>query len=152
MQAAVDQLLADLIVVLHLAYVLFVLLGFAAIWLGAWLRWGWTRRPAFRITHLACTLVVAVEAVFGVVCPLTEWEHELRVRAGQLPRYHGVEATEPISFVGRLVRSVLFYDAPPWVLTTCYIVFGLVVLATFVWLPPLRRARADAGTKPADLV
>ena len=148
MQAAVEALLADLIVVLHLAYVLFVLLGFAAIWLGAWLRWSWTRRPVFRITHLACTLVVALEAVFGIVCPLTEWEHDLRVRAGQISPYQGGEPSEPISFVGRLVRTVLFYDAPPWVLTLCYVVFGLVVLATFVWLPPLRRARS----KPADLV
>ena len=77
------ELLADAIVVLHLAYVLFVLLGFAAIWIGAWLHWSWTRRRAFRVTHLACTLVVALEAVFGVVCPLTEWEYELRLEAGQ---------------------------------------------------------------------
>ena len=145
------ELLADAIVVLHLAYVLFVLLGFAAIWIGAWLHWSWTRRRAFRVTHLACTLVVALEAVFGVVCPLTEWEYELRLEAGQVPRCRGEVPTEPISFVGRLVRSVLFYDAPPWVLTTCYVVFGLVVLATFVWLPPLWRPRASES-KPADLV
>lgn len=141
-------LLADLIVALHLAYVAFVLLGFAAIWIGAWRRWSWARRPAFRIAHLLCTLVVAAEALLGITCPLTEWEHDLRVSAGQLPRFEGPgPELAPISFVGRLVRSVLFYDAPAWALTTCYVVFGAFVLATFVLFPPrFRRSRANPRT------
>jgi hypothetical protein len=51
---------------------------------------------------------------------------------------------EEISFVGRLVRDVLFYDVPPSVLTTCYVVFGLLVLAT-IFLVPIRRAGASAS-------
>ena len=124
-------LLADLIVVLHLAYVGFVLGGFALVWLGALLRWGWVRRPAFRIPHLVCTLIVPLEALGGIVCPLTEWERHLRLEAGQHP--------ENISFIGRLVREVLFYEAPHWVFTVCYAAFGLLVLATF-FLVPIRRS------------
>lgn len=126
-------LLADGIVVFHLAYVFFVLLGFAAIWLGVFLRWAWVRRPAFRVPHLLCTLIVPIEALNSFECPLTTWERNLRREAGQ--------AAEEISFVGRLVRDVLFYDVPPAVLTTCYVVFGLLVLATF-FLVPIRRATA----------
>ena len=127
--------LADLIVVLHLAYVLFVLVGFALIWLGVWLRWGWVRRPAFRVPHLLFTLIVPLEALGGVVCPLTTWERDLRLEAGQHP--------EEISFVGRLVREVLFYEAPDWVFTVCYVAFGLLVLGT-LFLVPIRRRTQPA--------
>ena len=126
--------LADLIVVLHLGYVLFVIVGLVLIWLGVALRWGWVRRPAFRVPHLVCTLIVPVEALIGYVCPLTTWEHELRRRAGQHP--------EEISFMGRLARDLLFYEAPQWVFTLCYVAFGLVVVATFLCVPMRRQATA----------
>lgn len=126
--------LADLIVVLHLGYVLFVLVGLVLIWLGVLLRWDWVRRPAFRVPHLVCTLIVPVEAVIGYVCPLTTWEHELRMRAGERP--------EEISFMGRLARDLLFYEAPQWVFTVCYVAFGLLVLVTFLRVPMRRRAAA----------
>lgn len=124
-------LLADAIVVAHLGYVLFVVLGFAAVWLGVALRWSWVRRPAFRIPHLVCTLIVPIEALGGLLCPLTTWERNLRLEAGQQP--------EDISFMGRLARELLFYQAPEYVFTIGYVVFGLLVLATF-FLVPIRRA------------
>ena len=125
-------LLADIIVVFHLAYVLFVIVGFALIWLGVALRWGWVRRPAFRIPHLVFTIIVPVEALVGLICPLTTWERELRQQAGQRP--------EDISFMGRLTRDILYYQAPEWVFTVCYVVFGLLVLGTF-FLVPIRRRK-----------
>jgi len=125
--------LADAIVVLHLAYVLFVVLGFAAVWLGVVLKWSWVRRPAFRVPHLVCTLIVPLEALGGLLCPLTTWERNLRLEAGQQP--------EDISFMGRIARGLLFYDLPPYVFTLCYVVFGLLVLATF-FLVPIRRAKS----------
>lgn len=126
-------LLADAIVVFHFAYVAFVVFSLPAIWLGALLGWGWVRRPAFRLTHLVCTLIVPLEALNRVQCPLTIWERDLRIGAGQSP--------EEISFVGRLVRELLFYDVAPSVLTTVYVVFGLCVLAS-LFLVPIRRASA----------
>jgi len=127
-------LLADVVVVLHLAYVSFVLFGFAAIWLGVALQWGWVRRPAFRIPHLVCTLIVPLEALGGLICPLTTWERELRAEAGQAP--------DDIAFVARLARDLLFYRAPEWVFTLCYVLFGLLVLWTFFRVPIRRRAAA----------
>ena len=124
--------LADLIVVAHLVYVLFVLLGFASIWVGVLLGWDWVRRPLFRIPHLVCTLIVPLEALAGAICPLTTWERQLRLQAGQRP--------ESISFMGRLARDLLFYEAPPWVFTVCYVAFGLLVLVT-IRLVPVRVRR-----------
>lgn len=127
-------LLADIIVTFHLAYVSYVVVGQVLICLGALARWKWIRNPWFRLTHIAAIGVVVVEAAFGWVCPLTVWERDLRLSAGQSP--------EDISFVARIVQYLLYYDIPQAQLNKAYIVFGGLVLLTFLFLPPrLRRTR-----------
>lgn len=124
-------LAADVIVVVHLLYMAFVIVGQLAIVLGAVLRWEWIRNVWFRRLHLLAISIVAVQAILGIACPLTVWERNLRLLAGQ-----------PVgneSFVARLVHSVLFYEFEPWVFTTCYVVFALLVLGTYIWVPPRRR-------------
>lgn len=127
--------IADLIVVLHFGIVSFCVGGELAILAGAICKWKWIRNLAFRITHLCMILLVAGEAVLGITCPLTDWEYDLRVAAGQ-------SSERNLSFVARLVRKIIFYDFPPWVFTTLYIGFGLVVLLTFLFIRP-RRTRKD---------
>jgi hypothetical protein len=130
-------LLADVIVVFHLAYVAFALCGEAIVLVGWALGWAWVRNRTFRAIHLVCVVVVPLEALADVLCPLTAWEHDLRRAAGQ--------DVDDISFVGRLARDLLFFEAPPWVFTTCYVVFGLLVIAT-LWLVPPRRRQATSTT------
>lgn len=122
-------LFADLLAALHLGFIAFVVGGQLAILIGAALRWQWIRNRWFRVAHLLSIVFVALEAVIGMICPLTEWEYLLRRRAGQI-------VEEDISFVGRLVREVLFYELPTWVFTTAYISFALVVVVTLVFVPP----------------
>jgi hypothetical protein len=119
---------ADAIVAIHLAYVAFVVVGLAATWIGIALKKNWARNFWFRAVHLAMIGVVAMESIFGIVCPLTNWESQLRVQGG------GTE--DPNSFVGRWVHEVLYYDISPSVLTVAYIAFGLAVLLTFFFAPP----------------
>lgn len=125
-------LLADIIVVLHSCYVAFTVGGEIAILMGGWLRWGWVRNLPFRIVHLASVVLVAVEALARESCPLTVWEYRLRMLAGQ--RVEG-----QISFIGRLVRSLIFYDFPAWVFLTAYVAFAVAVGLTFVFVAPVRR-------------
>ena len=73
---------ADVVLVVHFAFVLFVVLGLAAIWIGWFCKWKAVRNVRFRVAHLACMGVVVLESVFGVVCPLTTWEKDLRFAAG----------------------------------------------------------------------
>ena len=127
-------LLADLSVIVHLAYVAFVIAGTVLVLTGALLRWRWIRNPVFRVVHLLAITVVAVQAAVGVICPLTEWETALRRRAGQQ-----VEAD--ISFVGRLVRDVLYSDVSPRALTITYVIFALLVFATLLIVPLRWRRR-----------
>jgi hypothetical protein len=122
------RLLADAIVAVHLVYVAFVVLGMAAILIGIARRWSWVRNFWFRTIHLLMIGVVVVESQCGVLCPLTEWEDRLREASG-----HSSEAG---SFVGRWAHELLFVDVPLWVMSICYAVFGLAVLATYLLARP----------------
>ena len=122
------RLAADAVVILHMAYVLFVIFGFLLTLLGCLFRWNWIRNPWFRGIHLAMILIVVAEAWLGITCPLTTWEHQLRERAGG-QSYEG-------AFLANLVHDWLFFEAPPWVFTALYSLFGLGVVLTFVFAPP----------------
>lgn len=130
------SLLADLIVAIHVAYVSFVVLGQAAILAGAALHWEWVRQRWFRLLHLAAIIVVALEALANIACPLTVWEDELRKLAGQ--------SVEEGTFIGRCLDGLLFYNFPTWVFTSMYVGFALVVLATWILVPPRWRERETA--------
>jgi hypothetical protein len=127
-------LLADIIVVLHFGYVLFAVGGEILVLAGGLLRWRWTRSLPLRLAHLAAVVLVAVEALAGVVCPLTEWEFRLRELAGQ-------QVERQLSFVARLVRAIIFYDFPTWVFTLAYVGFALLVAGSFLLFPPQRARR-----------
>ena len=77
----VSVLLADAVVLLHLAYVAFVASGYLAVPLGRVLGWRWIRNRAYRRLHVAAMALVALEAVVGLICPLTLLENALRLRA-----------------------------------------------------------------------
>ena len=132
------KLFADLIVVFHAAYVSFVVFGLVLILVGVVLRWGWIRNFWFRVIHLTAIGVVVAEAMIGMVCPLTDWENQLRRAAGQAS-YSG-------DFVGYWAHRLIFYRAEPWVFTTIYILFGLGVLAAFVLAPPRWPGKTRSGT------
>jgi hypothetical protein len=129
-------LLADIIAAIHLGYVVFVILGFILILAGIFLKWKWIRNLWFRIAHLAAIAGVALEALLGINCPLTVLEFSLR---------YGVSPSDRrVSFVGEVIDSVLYYDAPAWVFTIIYVGFALLVAITFVMAPPARRDRQDS--------
>jgi hypothetical protein len=123
--------LADIVALVHLGYVVFVMLGFALIVAGIICGWMWIRNPWFRILHLAAIIAVVMEAIVGVNCPLTLLEFELR--------YPTEPFQERVSFIGTLIDTVLFYDAPSWVFTAVYCGFAVAVLITFIMAPPKRK-------------
>jgi hypothetical protein len=69
---------ADLVLIVHFCYVVFVVGSLPVIWLGAWLKCTFVRNRWFRYLHLAAILWVVAESLLGVVCPLTAWENSLR--------------------------------------------------------------------------
>lgn len=122
------RLLADLIVTIHFAYVAFVILAVPVVILGALLGWQWVRNRWFRGIHLAMILVVVLESWVGITCPLTTWEKEFRGAAGE-NAYQG-------DFLASFLHDALFFDAQPWVFTVAYTLFGALVIAILVFVPP----------------
>lgn len=122
------RLAADAILVLHLGFVVFVVLGLVLILAGGKLGWEWVRNRWFRIAHLAGIGVVVLQAWLGQICPLTIWEMSLREKAG--------ETTYAGSFIQHWLHELLYYEAPMWVFAVCYTVFGLLVAASWYFIRP----------------
>jgi Protein of Unknown function (DUF2784) len=119
---------ADLVAAVHAAYIAFVVFGFIANILGVAMGWQWVHNVYFRASHLAAILLVCVEALIGVSCPLTILEDRMRVLAA--------DTLYPGSFVGYVLDRLIFYDFPKWLFTLVYLSFGALVLLTFLLAPP----------------
>ena len=136
------RIAADVVVVLHMSYVMVVVFGLVITWIGILLHQSWARNFWWRCGHLTMILIVVGEAWAGIICPLTIWEQRLRELAGQ-QAYAG-------SFIGNLVHDWLFYDLPRWVFTALYTAFCSLVLLSFIIAPPTwprKRVAPPVGTK-----
>lgn len=124
------RLLADIVLSIHFATVAFVIGGLVLVFLGNWRGWRFVNGWWFRLAHLAAIGIVVAQAWLGVVCPLTTLENWLRVQADE-PAYEA-------SFVEHWITRLMYYDAPAWVFTLVYTLFGLAVLAAWWRFPPGR--------------
>jgi hypothetical protein len=101
-------ILAALVVVAHVAFVLFAALGGALA-----LRW-----PRVAWVHLPCVAWAAYVELSGRICPLTPLEQSLRQRAG-LESYSG-------DFVAHYVFPLLY---PEGLTREAQVAIGIVVIA-----------------------
>jgi hypothetical protein len=122
------RLLADAVLALHVAVAAFVVLGLIVVVAGNLTKWAWVNHLWFRLAHLVAIAIVVAESWFGMVCPLTTLEMWLRAKGGA-PAYAG-------GFIEHWLQYLLYYDAPAWVFTLVYSLFGLAVLATWWLFPP----------------
>ncbi len=120
--------LADAILVAHAAFVVFVVAGLPAIWIGAARRRPFAFNPWFRGAHLAAIAFVVGESLLGFMCPLTIWEDALR----------GAVSGE--GFIQRWIHAWMFWNGPAWVFTAIYVAFAVLVAWTWARFPP-RRSR-----------
>jgi multisubunit Na+/H+ antiporter MnhB subunit len=128
MSASDYRILADIVLITHVAFVAFVVLGLLAILVGGACGWNWIRNPWFRAGHLAAIGVVVVQAWLGVICPLTTIELWLREHSGE-PTYNG-------SFIAHWLQKLLYFEAPDWVFVAGYTVFGLAVIGSWLKFRP----------------
>ena len=129
-------LAADAILFIHFAFVAFVVLGFAAIWIGYIAKWNFIRRAKFRIIHMLAMGFVFYESALGRFCPLTEWEDELRTLGGQGSVYE-------TSFIQEWIYTIMFFDISIRTLSIVYGFFLILILFTFWWIPPIWKQRTD---------
>lgn len=102
------RLLADLLVVFHLAVVLFVMAGATLVVWRKWIAW----------IHLPVVAWVVFAECFQVLCPLTYLENWLRDRGGA-ETYRG-------DFVAHYIMPVLYPDG---LTARIQLMFGVMVFA-----------------------
>jgi hypothetical protein len=126
--STVYRLAADAVLLCHVLFVAFVVIGLLLIFVGKFCAWPWIRDPWFRILHLAAIALVVVPSWFGIICPLTTVEMYFRSRAAGAV-YSG-------SFIAHWLESLLYYQLPSWVFVAAYTVFGVITLASWIWIRP----------------
>jgi Protein of Unknown function (DUF2784) len=116
------RLLADLIVVVHLAYLVFIPVG-------GFLAWRWPRLVPI---HLAAVAIALVSITIGFECPLTTWEQSLRRLGGQAAYTDG--------FIDHYLTGRVYPHGHD---TLVQLVFGAAVLASYVGLYLRQRSRVS---------
>lgn len=129
------RLLADAVLLVHFAVVLFVVGGLALVFIGNSRHWCWVNSLLFRVVHLVTVGIVVAQTWLGELCPLTVLESWLRQEAG--------EAAYSTSFIEHWVQRLLYYQAPFWVFTLVYTVFGMLVAAAWWYYPPTRKSHRN---------
>lgn len=135
LDSTLSELLANAVLILHVAIAAFVVGGLVLAILGNLKRWRWVNNLWFRLAHLVAIAVVVAEAWLGVACPLTTLEMRFRSQAGA-STYGG-------GFIEHWLRQLLYYNAPPWFFVLAYSAFGLLVLAAWWYFPPSSNRRGN---------
>jgi hypothetical protein len=123
-------LAADAILIAHVLFVVFVVGGLLAIYVGYWQAWAWVRNYWFRLLHMGAITIVVFESWISMICPLTAWEMQLREK--------GAGSTYEGSFIQHWLQNFLYYEAPEWVFIVSYTLFGLMVAVSWFIVPPKR--------------
>jgi len=118
------SLLADLVLIVHLAFVLFVLCGGLLVLRWRWIAW----------LHLPAAIWGAVVEFTGWICPLTPLENWLRVR-GDSTGYAG-------DFLSYYLLALLYPEGLP---RPIQLLLGILVIAVnlgvYGWILTNRRLR-----------
>ena len=120
---AAYTLAAEATVLLHVAWIVFVITG------AFWLR----RHPRLRLVHLLAVIYSLAIEVFRWICPLTHLEQALWRRAGT-SAYQG-------AFVIHYLEKLIYFRAPQWLLVSlAALLLSITVGLYFRPLPPRRVA------------
>ena len=122
------SLLADLVLVVHATFILFVVLG------GLLLLW----QPRIAWVHIPCAIWGAWVELAGWICPLTPLEVDLRTRAGEIG-YEG-------GFIERYVTAALY---PQGLTREIQIGLGIAVVAVnvIIYVVAIKRARNNSPSE-----
>ena len=107
------QVLADIVVVIHLLWILFLIAG---------AYWGRKHR-AVMVAHGAGLVFAVVSQIFGWYCPLTHLEIRLAAKQNRALAYPG-------SFLAHYAEKLIYINVAPAII----FVFTLVLVGVTVWI------------------
>ena len=127
------KIIADIIVVMHFVWILFMLIGFILtlcgfFWKVLFDRW------LFRTIHLFGIAYVSLLAIMGRYCPLTVWENSLRAR-------YASSLTYPGSFMIHYVEKLIYPNVNPLIIRLPTAFIAVFTVFIFIIKPPKRIKR-----------
>ena len=119
-----QEIFADFVLIFHFGIVIFITSLFLIIPVGYKFKWNWPRNRKLRSTHLFLICLVTTETVFGLTCPLTLIEHNLR----------GIFISN--AFVTSWLQNLLYWNFPKEFFLISYIL--CLMWTIFMWnrFPP----------------
>lgn len=120
--------LGQFVLAVHVAVIAFNIFGLVAVPLGKWRGWRWVRGFRWRAAHIASLALVALQAVLGRACFLTDWQQALT----------GAAETEPL--IMRWVNSLIYWELPMWAFGAAYVAVFAYALWLWRWARPIRQS------------
>ncbi len=124
------KILADVIVVMHFAWILFMLLGFILTLCGFFWK-EFFDRWLFRILHLFGITYVSFLAIMGKYCPLTIWENSLRAKYDPTLTYSG-------SYIVHYIEKLVYLDVNLLVILIPTVFIAIFTVVVFMIKPPTK--------------
>ena len=138
------RIFADIIVITHFVWVLFVLAGFILTLYGFFSlyifhsgadRWRkFFDKWLFRTIHAGGILFVSIFVMLKQYCPLTLWENTLRVKYDPSLAYEG-------SCIVHYVQKLLYPDINPLIIRGVTTFIALFTILVFIIRPPAKIRR-----------
>lgn len=123
------RITADLIVVIHFLWILFMLWGAGrTIWAVIKREKRFLGSMWLRSLHLGGILFVAFFIIIRKPCPLTIWEIRLREISG-VESYTG-------SFIIHYIEQIVYPSVPAWIVNIPSILIGCIILFFYIIYPP----------------
>lgn len=112
------------VLTLHLAIIVFNVVGCVFVPIGAWRGWRWVREFRWRLAHLLSLAVVALQALLGRACFLTLLQGDVS----------GASHVQPL--VASWINRLIYWPLPLWVFAIAYVVVFAYVVALWVCVRP----------------
>ena len=119
--------IADFILFIHLIIAIFISAGMVIFPIGGLMSWRWCKNFSLRLTHLGLIVVVFIETLIGVNCPLTVVENYLRAQDTHQ------------SFIGSLMSNTLYWNMSEALFFHLYGICVVWVLILWILFPPSKK-------------
>ena len=118
------SLIADIVLILHFGFVIFITSGFFIIPIGYRLNWKWITNRKLRLFHFGMMAFVTLETFLGITCPLTIIENSIR------------GANQSNSFISYWITKLIYWDLPILYFLILYSVVSAWTLILWKLCPP----------------
>ncbi len=122
------KIIADIIVIVHFIFILFMLSGIV-LTIAGFFREKYFKHWLFRTLHLCGILFVAILAILGKYCPLTILENLAMMR-------HNPDLAYPGSFIVHYIEELVYPNVDPMIIIIPTVILAVFTLVMFIIKPP----------------